>query len=300
MRASQTTKYAAPSTSSPKRAARTSGRATTRTSNGSRAVRASTAATRPPSDSTGGWMPCASSRRSASRSRTSPASASNASSALRSPRLDLVPGQPQVHHQRDDLLLDAVVDVALDPSALGVRRGHQSGAGPVEFGQPLGELGGQPDVRDGGRRLAGERGQQLAVLQVVPVGLGSALDQPDRLRPGGGPRPGHRRRAAVLQRHREPGRSGRVAGARLRNPREGHPHPGRAEPASDRVRKPRQQVGDREGVFEAGAEVRQQLVPVHRQRRTPTDRRAPRAGVRRGWNASAARIVNTTATWTGI
>ena len=152
------------------------GPADTRTANGSRAVRASTAATRPPSDSTGGWMPCASSRRSASRSRMSTPSSVERVVGGPFTAADLVAGQAQLHHQRDDLLLDAVVDVALDPAALGVGRGHEAGAGPVEFGQPLGELGGQPHVGDGRGRLAGQGGQQLPVLLVVAVGPGPALD----------------------------------------------------------------------------------------------------------------------------
>ena len=134
--ASQTTKYAAP-----RHRRRIAGRAAPRrrgpmTSSGSRPARASTAATRPPSVSTGGWMPCASSRRSAS---SSPASACSSASSVSgdSPRPSLVAGQPELGDQRDDLLLHTVVDVALDPAPLGVLRGDDPRPRPGQFGQPL-------------------------------------------------------------------------------------------------------------------------------------------------------------------
>ena len=131
---------------------------------GADAARASTAATRPLSLSTGGWMPCASSRSSVSSSRTS-ACISASSGAGDSP-LHLVARQAELGDQRDHLLLGAVVDVPLDAAAFGVLRAEDPVPGPGQLAEALGQLRGEADVRDRRGRLAAERGEQLPVLAV--------------------------------------------------------------------------------------------------------------------------------------
>ena len=108
----------------------------TSTGTGERAASAATAAASPRSVSTAGWMPRASSRSSAEASCSSrPSFSRNA------PDLGRVLGQPpardlDVEHERDEPLLGAVVEVALD-LAPGVVGGlDDAGARGAQLGGP--------------------------------------------------------------------------------------------------------------------------------------------------------------------
>ncbi len=82
-----------------------------------------------------------------------------------------LPGQAEVHGQRGEVLLRAVVDVALDPAALGVGGRHQPGPGRPQL------VVGAPEVVQ--RRL--QRGVQRPVVQhdaenaIATVGLAITL-----------------------------------------------------------------------------------------------------------------------------
>ena len=129
---------------------------------GNRATPDSTAATSPLSLSTGGWMPRASSRRSVSVSRAwSCSSASSSGGELAA--LQAVAGEPEPRDLRDDVLLDAVVQVALEPAALVVLRGDEPLARGGQLVELLGELRGQAHVGDGCRGLTRDRAQQRAL-----------------------------------------------------------------------------------------------------------------------------------------
>ena len=80
--------------------------------------------------------------------------------------------QPELDVERDQLLLGAVVQVPLDPLALGVLRFHQPSSG-------------RPQLVDGGLQLGGQRGvaqDEARLRRQVPQQLSSAAGQ--RLIPG--------------------------------------------------------------------------------------------------------------------
>ena len=102
---------------------------------------------------------------------------------------ELVAGQSQAGDQGDQLLLDPIVDVALDPPALGLlrvddprpRRGELVGLDP-NLVDPRRELGCERGVVDGQGSLTGQGLEQGAVLiAVVAFKPGAALDHADRL-----------------------------------------------------------------------------------------------------------------------
>ena len=91
-------------------------------------------------------MPRARSRRSSKRGvRLGLELADELARLLRVP-LDQVVGEPELHGERDQLLLRAVVDVALEPPALRVLRGDQPLLRGLQVLQPCLERLGQPDV----------------------------------------------------------------------------------------------------------------------------------------------------------
>ena len=74
-----------------------------------------------------------------------------------------LPGQPQFHGERDQVLLRAVVQVALDRAPRGVGRGDDPQPGRLEFLVALGQLGErglqggvQPDVVQRQAQLPGQ------------------------------------------------------------------------------------------------------------------------------------------------
>ena len=154
VRASLTKKYAAVSTRSPNRAVRSIGSHVITTRTGRRADRPSIASTRPWSASSVGWMPWASRRSWSSASRTP---------SCRSPRVVSTPstagvprsGQSDLRRQPDQLLLGAVMEVALDPPPRrllcldqpATGRGELGGL-PALLGQADAQVGGEPDVVD--------------------------------------------------------------------------------------------------------------------------------------------------------
>ena len=121
--------------------------------------------------------------------------------------------EAQIRAQRDQLLLRAVVEVALDAAPLGVRRRDDAGAGGSDLlGLPLHlverrlELRVEPDVVQSEADLPGELGEHALVELAEGLATGPALshDQPQQL-------PGVRHRsdperstAAILEECRQP------------------------------------------------------------------------------------------------
>ena len=101
-----------------------------------------------------------------------------------------VPGQPQAHRERDEVLLGAVVQVALQPAPLRVAAGHDAGARLAQrlgLGAQLVEraLQGRVQLRVVEREadLAGQVGEHAVVLvgEAVPGRRPLDHDQPEQL-----------------------------------------------------------------------------------------------------------------------
>ena len=173
-----------------------------------------------------------------------------------------VAGEAQASHQRDDVLLDAVVQIALDAPALGVLGGDEPQSGGRELLELLGELGVEPHVGDRGRGLSCDRLQKVELGQAV-VAV-AARPQLDAAEPGVAERqvltghglPGHRAR--------HPDRWVRPAAVGADQP---DAHPRGVEPVADtvgqagedlveldRLLEPRAQLGEQRQVVVAVAE----------------------------------------------
>jgi hypothetical protein len=134
---------------------------------GERPAASATAAGSPRSVSTWGWTPRISSRSSASACLA----CSWAVSSCRGGRArrQVEPGQAEGHGERDQPLLGAVVQVALDPPPVQLERVHQAGPRPGDLDQPPVQLQlpgdedrpGQrrPGPGPGGDRVRGHRQQ---------------------------------------------------------------------------------------------------------------------------------------------
>ena len=134
-------------------------------------------------------------------------------------------GEAEVHRQRDEVLLGAVVQVALDLAALGVAGGHDAGTrglqvlvGPLQVLEALLQRGVELHVVQGEADLAGQLGEHPVVLLGEVVAVGGALDheEPEQLARVG------RRRDAELRRRCGP-RAGRAATPRARRCRSRRP-----------------------------------------------------------------------------
>ena len=84
---------------------------------------------------------------------------------------DQVAREPQVHRERDQVLLRAVMEVALHPAPLGVRGGHDPRPGLAQLVGLLAQLvegrlqrGVQPGVVQRQADLAGQLGEHPVVL----------------------------------------------------------------------------------------------------------------------------------------
>ena len=111
--------------------------------------------------------------------------------------LEPLSGQPEAGDERDDALLDAVVQVALDASTLLVLRGDEPDARGAELVELLVEAGGEPHVGDGRRRLPGHRarGGRARRRRTHPACAGPARGGRGARRRGRGPGwPRHPRR----------------------------------------------------------------------------------------------------------
>jgi FtsX-like permease family len=171
-----------------------------------------------------------------------------------------VAGKPEVHGEGDQVLLRAVVQVALNATAFGVRTRHDPGPGAAQLVGLLTQLveggregGVQPGVVQREADLAGELGEDTVVLGGERVASGRAAhhDQPEEV-----PGVAHRR---------DPERSGSGVGQQGGQPhrrprRPGHAGPGdhRAFPVADEQR-PRAGVrhggGPLKDVPEAGVDL---------------------------------------------
>ena len=127
-------------------------------------------------------MPWASARSSWMASCTSAFSSSSMAIGVGRIVLHGVAGQADLHRQRDEVLLGAVVQVALELAALGVAGGHDAGPGLLQLGVRALQLverrlqrGVELDVVQGEADLAGQLGEHA----VVALGEGLAV------RPGG-------------------------------------------------------------------------------------------------------------------
>ena len=124
------------------------------TGTGARARAPRAPAPSPRSVSTAGWMPRASSRSSAVACSSS-SEASSSSDAASAVTPELRPREPEVEGERDQTLLGAVVEVALDAPSLGVARLDDAGARRAKLLDAGAELGVEPLVlhpERGGRR----------------------------------------------------------------------------------------------------------------------------------------------------
>ena len=72
--------------------------------------------------------------------------------------------QPQLERERDEPLLGAVVEVALEPPALGVARRDDPLARGLQLGEPRRRLGVQARVLERDRRRGGDRLDELGVV----------------------------------------------------------------------------------------------------------------------------------------
>ena len=127
-------------------------------------------------------MPRASSRRSVSVSRAWSCS-STSSSDRELAALQPVAGEAEAGDLRDDVLLDAVVQVALEAPALVVLRGDEPLARRGQLLELLGELRGEAHVRDGCRGLAARpcASRARSALAVAPAPSRSELDAAEAL-----------------------------------------------------------------------------------------------------------------------
>ena len=203
------------------------------TSSGARATSASTAAPTPRSDRNAGWMPRANSRSSASATASfSPISSTVVDEpAVAEPRLE----HPQVEREADELLLGAVVQVALDPPA-GVVGGLDDPQPRhpqlLDAGAQLGLQALVVDRQRGGRGGGGDelgRGVELGVVDDRGDAHAAALDR----RPGAaGARVGQRRPGGRRRRRRSRARaaSRRCSASGRRAARPAARAPGRPRP----------------------------------------------------------------------
>ena len=130
-------------------------------------------------------------------------------------------GEPEVHRERDEVLLGAVVEVALDLAALGVAGGDDAGPRGAEVfvGAASGSRGSPAGpsraARCGARaHLAGELGEDAVVLLGEVVAVGGPLDHEEAEQLAGvrRRRDPQLRRRAVLEEGRQPHLEPRVAG----------------------------------------------------------------------------------------
>ena len=168
------------------------------------------------------------------------------------PALQSIAGEAEPGDLRHDVLLDAVVQVALEAPALVVLRGDEPLAGGAQLVELFGELRRQAHVRDGCRGLARDRSQQ----RPLRVAVLAAAPRPDLDAPEG-----------LVAAH-EVARLDRLAGDVTTDP-DGHrgergirrhqpdPHPRRVEPVADRLGEPREQLARVAGLFELRAELAQ-------------------------------------------
>ena len=137
------------------------------TGTGARAASDSSATASPWSVSTAGWMPCASSRSSFSDARQLLARAGQQPLRLGVGR-ELRRDEPQPERQRDEPLLGAVVQVALEPAALGVAGLDDPRARALQLVQAGAQLGLQARVLERDRGRGGDRVEQLGLVARAP------------------------------------------------------------------------------------------------------------------------------------
>ena len=205
------------------------------TGTGQSAASAESAASRPRSVSTGGWTPrtrLRSSTRAAWPRRAPPRRAPGALRVGGEPGL----GPAQVHGQGDQPLLGAVVQVALDPAALGVGGVDHPGPAALELADPGGQLraaAAGPDHPPGEGSV--QRGHALGHAR-----RGQQQDQADRRRDRQLDRGGRQGRADVkLRMQLQPQQSGQSQHGQREGPQHDHERGlGQAE------RQPQQRVAE--------------------------------------------------------
>ena len=126
---------------------------------------ASSAAPRPSSASTDGNRPCASSRRSATAAWSSSSARSSSASSSGSAAAELAAGEPIAERERDQALLRAVVQVALESAALGVGGRDDARARRPQLRQVGAPRGVQPLVLERQSRGGGDLGHECGVVE---------------------------------------------------------------------------------------------------------------------------------------
>ena len=113
--------------------------------------------------STAGWIPRASSRSSAVAVARSSIASSSSSAASAGSALELAAREPEREREADEVLLGAVVQVALEPAAGVVGGRDDPGARRAQLllrGEPVGDVAQVAEEDRRGRRLALERGDR--------------------------------------------------------------------------------------------------------------------------------------------
>ena len=132
--------------------------------------------------STAGWMPRASSRSSARRGGEILDRLVEQLRGQRGVALELAAGQAERQREADEVLLGAVVQVALDPAPGVVRRGDDAGARGAQLllgGEPVGDVAHVAEEERAVAVLALDRGDRQLDGELVAVAAhGGDLDAP--------------------------------------------------------------------------------------------------------------------------
>src|SRR4029453_8252627 len=92
-----------------------------------------------------------------------------------------VASKPETGDKRHHLLLDSVMQVALNPTPLRILRSDEAYARRRQLLEPLLELSRDPNVGNCRRCLRGDGGQQLKISGSIATWLGTKIDSPDQL-----------------------------------------------------------------------------------------------------------------------
>ena len=176
-------------------------------------------------------MPWARSRSDPMDSRTPRSSSSSSSRSAGRTGGEAVADQPDADRERHEVLLRAVVQVALDPLALAVRSGDQPAAGGLQVHVRLSQVGErglqrhvQAPVAQHDRQPAGDLGERPVVRGAERDGVGRPFDEDERQ---------HAVRRAPPGRSAAAGRPARRQLAAVEQPR--HPEPQPARPGHTRA-----------------------------------------------------------------
>ena len=135
------------------------------TGTGARRVSAASAAGSPSSVRMAGWMPRASARSSASASTASVSASTSSWSRAAPPSASSSAGELEREPDPEQVLLGAVVEVALEPASLVVAGFDDAGAGGADLGELGAQLGLEARVLERERRGGADRLDELGVVE---------------------------------------------------------------------------------------------------------------------------------------